>query len=201
MFCERCGQNFLPKQSVCTRCGDVAARHWLQFVSLIALLVAVAGNSLVAWFVLPHRVTGLHDQFLFRAWIWLDAKASLYGWVPVAAGLLAWDIFVWRASRPKVKGWVTRKLLTFTLLAGVAPFIPWWVPAGQPPKNFLTAVGSYPGLPSLLSWGVILFVITLLCINSETRDSLLGHGKVLSLVSLGALLLLLALTIIGWWLA
>jgi hypothetical protein len=198
LFCERCGQNFLPKQSVCTRCGDVAARHWLQLVSLIALLVAVVGNSLVAWFLLPHSTASPHPRFFFRAWIWVDAKTSLYGWVPVALGLLAWDIFVWRRSRPKVKGWVTRKLLTFTLLAGMAPLIPWWVPAGQPPQSFLTVVGSHPGLPSLLSWGLILLVIILLCINSETRDSLLGHGKALSLVSLGALLLLLGLTIVGW---
>lgn len=201
MFCERCGQNFLPKQSICTRCGDVAARHWLQLVSLIALLVAVVGNSLVAWFLLPHSAANPYPRFFFRAWIWVDAKASLYGWVPVALGLLAWDIFVWRRSRPKVKGWVTRKLLTFTLLAGMAPLIPWWVPAGQPPQSFLTVVGRHPGLPSLLSWGLVLSVIILLCINSETRDSLLGHGKALSLVSLGALLLLLALTIVGWSLA
>jgi hypothetical protein len=201
LFCERCGQNFLPKQSVCTRCGDVATRHWLQLVSLITLLVAVVGNGLMAWFLLPYRVNSAHARFLIRGWIWVNTKFSLYGWVPVAAGLLAWDLFVWRASRPKVKGWVTRKLLTFTLLAGVAPFIPWWVPAGQPPKNFLTALNSHPGLPALLSWGIVLAVIILICINSETRDSLLGHGKTLSLVSLGALLILLALTIAGWWLA
>jgi hypothetical protein len=42
-----------------------------------------------------------------------------------------------------------------------------------------------------------LVVATLLCVNGETRDSLLGHGKVLSLVSLGILLLLLTLTIAG----
>ena len=201
MFCERCGQNFLPKQSVCTRCGDVAARHWLQLISLIALLVAVGGNSFIAWFVLPHRLNASDGQLFLRAWIWLNTKFAVYGWIPVAGGLLAWDIFVWRVSRPKVKGWVTRKLLTFALLAGVAPFIPWWVPAGQPPKNLLTALNSHPGLPSLLSWGIVLAVIVLICMNSETRDSLLGHGKILSLVSLGALLLLLTLTIVGWWLA
>jgi len=165
------------------------------------LLVAVAGNALVAWFVLPNHVNGAHAQFLFRTWIWLDTRFSMYGWIPLAAGLLAWDLFVWRVSRPKVKGWVTRKLLTFTLLAGIAPFIPWWVPAGQPPKNLLTVLNSHPGLPSLLSWGMVLAVTVLVCMNSETRDSLLGHGKVLSLVSVGALLLLLALTIAGWWLA
>ncbi len=41
-------------------------------------------------------------------------------------------------------------------------------------------------------------MITLLSINGETRDSLLGHGRILSVVSLGLLLLLLALTFVGW---
>ena len=53
----------------------------------------------------------------------------------------------------------------------------------------------------MLAWGVVLFVITLLCINAETRDSLLGHGKVLSVVSLCVLLLVLAMTIVGWSIA
>jgi hypothetical protein len=44
----------------------------------------------------------------------------------------------------------------------------------------------------------VVIVIAALCINSETRDSLLGHGKVLSLVSLGVLLLILGMTIAGW---
>lgn len=198
MFCERCGLSFLPRQSVCNRCGAASTRHWLQLTSLVTLMVAVACNTLVAFYLLPRHITGHSPRFLFRAWIWMDDKISIYGWVPLAVGLLAWDFFIWRHSRPKVKGWITRKLLTFALLAGVAPFIPWWLPAGQPPQNFLSAVRAHPGLPSILAWSVVVFVVTWLCINAETRDSLLGHGKVLSLVSLGVLLLLLAMTIVGW---
>lgn len=56
-------------------------------------------------------------------------------------------------------------------------------------------------MPSALAWGVVVLVTILLCANSETRDALLGHGKVLSLVSLGVLLLLLAMTIVGWSIA
>ncbi len=198
MFCERCGQNFLLRQSICTRCGVFPARHWLQLMSLIALLLAVLGNSLVACFLLPHHLAG-HPRLFFRVWMWLDLKAALYGWAPLAAALLAWDYLVWRrASRPKIKGWVTRKLLTFTLLTGIAPAIPWWVPAGQPPKTFLSVLGKYPGLPSILAWTVVVFVLAWLCIRGETRDSLLGHGRVLSLVSLGVLFLLLAMTFVGW---
>lgn len=198
MFCEHCGLNFLPRQSVCTRCGEAATRHWLQLVSLVTLMMAFMGNSFLAYYLLPHRFAGYRARPFFHAWLWTDDKLALYGWVPLALGLLAWDVFVWRATRPKIRGWVTRKLLTFALLAGIAPFIPVWVPAGQPPQNFLTAVRSHPGLPSILAWSVVLVVIGLLCMDSETRDSLLGHGKILSLVSLAALLLLLAMTVVGW---
>jgi hypothetical protein len=201
MFCERCGLNFLPRQSMCTRCGAAATRHWLQLTSLVMLMVAFTANRLVAIYLLPSRLAGPHAPFLFRAWAWFDQKTALYGWVPLAVGLLAWDLLVWRHSRPKVKGWVTRKLLTLALMAGIAPIIPWWLPADQPPKNFMTAINRYPGLPASVAWGVVVFVIALLCINAETRDSLLGHGKVLSLVSLGFLLLLVALTIAGWSIA
>jgi hypothetical protein len=198
LFCERCGQNFLPRQSVCTRCGEIAGRHWLQLISLSTLVVAFAGNALIGWFLLPQRAALQPARFLFRAWLWVDDKISIYGWIPLAVGLLAWDFFIWTHSRPKIKGWVTRKILTFALLASVAPFIPSWIPAGQPSQNFLTVVRSHPGLPSALAWGVVVFVITLLSINGETRDSLLGHGRILSVVSLGLLLLLLALTFVGW---
>ena len=59
-------------------------------------------------------------------------------------------------------------------------------------------IGRYPGLPALLAWGVVLVVVVLLCIDAESRDYLLGHGKVLSMVSLGLLLIVLTMTIAGW---
>ncbi len=167
-------------------------------MSLITLLVAVALNALVGWFLLPRFAAGPHPRFLFRAWLWLDHGAAMYGWVPLAGALLVWDYLVWKNARPKVKGWVTRKLLTLTLVAGIAPTIPWWIPAGQPPGQFLAIIGRHPGLPVMLAWGAVLFVVILLCLDGDTRDYLLGHGRVLSLVSLGALLLVLAMTVIGW---
>jgi hypothetical protein len=198
VFCERCGLNFLPKQSVCSRCQVAATRHWFQLMSLVTLLVAVLCNSLVALLVLPRLAEAAHSRLVFRAWLWFDYKAALYGWVPIACGLLAWDYLVWKAAKPKVKGWVTRKLLTLSLAAGLAPMLPWWIPAGQPPGQFLSMIGKYPGGPSFLAWGVVLVVTVLLCINAESRDYLLGHGKALSVVSLGLLLLVLTLTVVGW---
>jgi hypothetical protein len=130
--------------------------------------------------------------------LWLDYKTALYGWVPAAFALLAWDYFVWKAAKPKVKGWFTRKLLTFSLAAGLAPMLPWWIPAGQPPGQFLAMIAKYPGAAPLLAWGVVLVVVLLLSINAESRDYLLGHGKALSLISVGLLLLILTMTVVGW---
>jgi len=198
VFCEHCGLCFLPRQSVCSRCSVAATRYWFQLMSMSTLLTAVVCNALVGLLLLPRLVEGRHPRFVFRAWLWFDHNAALYGWVPVAFGLLAWDYFVWKAARPKVKGWLTRKLLTFSLAAGLAPMLPWWIPAGQPPGQFLSMIGKYPGVPCLLAWGVVLLVAVLLCINAESRDYLLGHGRALSVVSLGLLLLVLTMTVVGW---
>jgi hypothetical protein len=199
VFCERCGLNFLPRQSVCTRCGAAATRHWLQLIGLTTLLLVFVCNSLVAWFLLPRHMAASHMHPFLRRWLWLDDKIALYGWVPLAIGLLAWDILVLRGSRrPKIRGFVTRKLLTFSLVAGVTPFIPSWVPAGQPSPNFLTMIRSHPGLPLALAWGVVVLVISLVCVEAETRDSLLGQGKALSLVGLGSLVILLGMTLWTW---
>ena len=167
-------------------------------MSLVILLVAVAFNGLVAMFLLPRLAIGPHARLVFRAWWWFDQKTALYGWVPLAIALLAWDYFVWKDARPKVKGWFTRKLLTLSLAAGVAPMIPWWIPAGQPPGEFLSMIGKHPGVPMLLAWGVVLVVSILLCADAESRDYLLGHGRTLSVVSTGMLLLVLTMTIVGW---
>jgi len=167
-------------------------------MSLLTLTVAVFCNAAVGVLLLPRLVEGQHPRFLFRAWLWFDRKAALYGWIPLVLALLAWDYLVWKAERPKLKGWFTRKLLTFSLAAAVAPMLPWWVPAGQPPGEFLMLIGKHPGVPCLLAWAAVLTVTVLLCINAESRDRLLGHGKALSLMSLGLLLLVLTMTVVGW---
>jgi len=167
-------------------------------MSLMTLMVAVACNAVVAVIFLPQLTAGARGQGVFRAWLWFDYKFAMYGWVPVAIGLLAWDFLVWKEARPRVKGWFTRKLLTFSLAAGVAPMLPWWVPAGQPPGQFLTMIGKYPGMPAALAWFVVLVVFVLLCSDAESRDYLLGHGKALSVVSVGTLLAVLTMTIVGW---
>jgi hypothetical protein len=202
-FCDRCGEEFEPKHRVCAGCGAVPTRQWFQLMSLVTLLAAVACNSAVGWLVLPRLAYAHRAGKLFSVWLWLDNKLAIYGWLPIIAGLLAWDYFVWRraklrGTRPKIKRWVTKKLLTLVVATAITPMIPWWVPAGQVPYQFLSLIGRYRGLPPTLAWGSVVFVLTLLCGHRQTRDSLLGHGKALSLISLSALITVLALTLIGW---
>src|SRR5258708_13978992 len=111
----------------------------------------------------------------------------MYGWVPLALGLLAWDYFVWKDARPKVKGWFTRKLLTFSLAAGVAPLLPWWIPAGGPPGGFLAMIGRPPGVPILLAWRVVLGVPIFLCVCPPSPGFFLGPRGTHVLVSTGIL--------------
>ncbi len=167
-------------------------------MSLVTIFVAVLCNTVLGLFLLPRLAMANHGRVLFRGWSWFNQQAAMYGWVPLALGLLAWDYFVWKEARPKVKGWFTRKLLTFSLAAGVAPLLPWWIPAGQPPSQFFDMIGRHQGVPILLAWGVVLVVTILLCIDPESRDYLLGHGRTLSLVSTGMLLLVLTMTVVGW---
>jgi hypothetical protein len=41
-------------------------------------------------------------------------------------------------------------------------------------------------------------VLVLLCADAESRDYLLGHGKVLSVISVSLLLVVLTMTMLGW---
>jgi len=188
MYCEHCGLQIFPKHPICTRCGASPTYQLFQLASLCTLLLVVLSNGLVAF-------------LLLRSWLWLTDKAAVYGWAPLAAGILAWDYFVRRKSRQKIKSWLTRKLLSFVLVAGVTPVLPWWVPAGQPPQNFMSLIHTYPGLPSGLAWLAISLVIIALCSNAESRLALLGTGRVLGAVSVASLFVLLTLTVLGWSLA
>jgi len=201
MYCEHCGLQIFPKHPMCTRCGQTPTYELYQLASLITLFLVVLSNGLVAWFVLPRFAHGLHDGLFFRSWLWLTDNAAVYGWAPLAAAILAWDYSVRRRARQKIKSWLTRKLLSFVLVAGVTPVLPWWVPAGQPPENFMSLIHRYPGLPSLLAWLAISLVIIALSSNAESRLALLGTGRVLSAVSVTSLLILLTLTAVGWSLA
>ncbi len=203
MYCEHCGLQILPQKPVCTRCGVSPTHHWVQLMGLLLLFMATLSNTLIGWFLLPRLAESHPGYRFFPAWAWTDRNLSLYGWVPLAIALLAWDILVWQKVKrtkpmPKIKGWVSRKMLTFVLAAGFAPILPWWVPAGQPSDRILSTFATHPGLPALVSWSAILVACALLCANAETRDMLLGRGRALSVVSMGALILVFCLTVVGW---
>src|SRR5260370_7245997 len=124
-------------------------------MSLMTIFVAVLCNTVLGLFLLPRLATAQHGRGLFRGWYWFDQKVAMYGWVPLAIGLLAWDYFIWKEARPKVKGWFTRKLLTLSLAAGGAPLLPWWIPPGAPPAEFFSFTIRPPGAPLLLSSGTV----------------------------------------------
>jgi hypothetical protein len=113
----------------------------------------------VACLILPrlaegraHRFAAAHEGFAMRAWLWTDLKAAVYGWIPLALGLLAWDYFIREESSPvmseKIKGWLVRGLLILAWIPGVAPLVPHWLrpPAAALP-SFLTfrAWRLFPG--------------------------------------------------------
>jgi hypothetical protein len=203
VYCENCGLQIFPEKQSCTRCGQVPTQQFVQLIALAILLLTIIGNSVAGWMLLPKLAASHPRLFLFHAWLWSDQECAKYGWMPLAAGLLAWEFFVWRKVRkrkivPKVKGWFSRKVLTFVLAAGFAPVLPWWLPAGQPSDKTMAVLMRYPGLPCAVSWSAILIVAVVLCLKAETRDLLLGRGKVLTGVSLGMLTLFLALTLLGW---
>jgi len=203
VYCEHCGLKILPERPICTRCGKAPSQEWVQLISLALLLVATIGNTVASMYLLPRLSAARPSIVLFRCWLWVDRQGSLYGWIPLAAALLLWEFFVWRKFRrqkpaTKIKGWISRKILVSVLAAGFAPILPWWIPAGQPSERTLAALAQYPGLPCAISWGGVLIVAVVLCVKGETRNCLLGKGKALSLVSLGALALFLMFTLLGW---
>jgi hypothetical protein len=213
LYCENCGLQFLPVQSFCTRCGITSTRHWFQLMGLITLVIAAGGNSAVGVLLLP-RLLAVHSRrpgfareiFALRAWMWTDLKIALYGWIPLALGLLAWDYFFRHepaaVMSEKLKGWLVRGLLILAVATGMAPLVPTWL---RPPAAVLVtaakfprvpALASVPGLSWLLPWSLVAAAAALLCINAQSRDSLLGHGRVLgvlSLATLSAVLILLLL--------
>lgn len=189
---------FLPRQSLCSRCGVPPTRHWLQLVSLVTLTIAIACNSLVALFMLPRLVTGQQTPVLFRSWLWLNEKLSLYGWLVIAVAVLAWAYWPHYGYEPEREVRLARILLILLLVASIAALVLQWIPAG-PAAVVPATMQKNPGLASALAWGAVAVVVGVLCLNGDTRDRLLGDGRVLSLVGLGLLLLVLVLIPLGWW--
>lgn len=198
MFCERCGQQFLPQESVCTRCRVIPTRHWLQLSGLVILTVAVAWNSFLSLFFLPRLVAGQH-AWLFHACVRFNHLASLYGWAAVALAILVWSYWARHGCQLLKKEWLARFLLMLLLAAGIVLAPAYWFPDGPASRiRMLAWVSDHPGAGPLAAWSTVVLVLGVLSMDSETRDALLGQGRALSWVSLASLLLVLALTSLGW---
>jgi FtsH-binding integral membrane protein len=168
----------------------------LQLVGLITLTVAFAGNSLVTLSLLPGLAGGRQPR-LFRIWLRLSDALSSYGWVAVVLALLVWSFWLRRGYQLQKKEWAVRLLLVLVLLVGIGAALLPWIPAAHG-AGILGFVRGDSGLPSTLAWSALVLIVATLCLNQETRDSLLGHGRTLSLVGLGLLLLELAMMTLGW---
>jgi len=219
LFCENCGLQFFPNQSVCTRCEATCTRHWLQLTSLATLLIAAVCNSFAAMYLPASAVArsaALNHGSSFAStlkasavavWLWIDGRASLYAWLPLALALLAWDYFAWPESRPslkeRIKRWVVRSLLVSAFLVRIGPLVPRWI---RPPAALLLMAAKLPRFPipifpafsSTAPWAMVTLAAALLCMSAETRDSLLGRGRALSAISLGVLLIVLVLSLLAF---
>jgi len=58
-------------------------------------------------------------------------------------------------------------------------------------------IGRHQGVPILLAWGVVLVVLYFFASIPSRATNLLGHGRTLSMVSTGVLLLVLTMTVVG----
>ncbi|MFY9529981.1 MAG: hypothetical protein WBC04_24740 [Candidatus Acidiferrales bacterium] len=173
----------------------VPTRYWLQLVGLVILAIAIVSNCLSALSLIP-RLTGGQQSWPFHYWLRFNDVMSSYGWVGAAVGVLVWSFLIRRGYRVQKREWSARLLLLLLLLAGFAAAPLPWRPAGPTP-HVHAVLQSHPGLGPGLAWGLIALVVIPLCLDAETRDSLLGHGRILSVVSLGMLLLVVAITLAG----
>jgi hypothetical protein len=71
-----------PERPVCTRCGKSPTYEWIQLTSLLVIFLAVMGNEVTGWFLLPKNGgdaslgTFLQDLALGGSpdkRVWLDA--------------------------------------------------------------------------------------------------------------------------------
>ncbi len=164
-------------------------------------MLAVAGNRLVAYFLLPGRIHRPARAPILPRLVVVRPKGRVVRLDAAGSGPTRLGFVRLAALPAQGEGLVHEETPDLRHRCRRHAHDPRMDSCGQPSQGFMNVVNKYPGQLSSLAWGVVVVVIALLCSNSETRDSLLGHGKALSLVSLGVLLLLLTMTIVGWSLA
>ena len=196
MFCERCGQSFLAHESFCARCRIPPPRQWLQLFGLAALAVATLSNSFAALALFPHLAMG-GAPLLVRAWVSFNHTVFLFGWMIVTVGLLVWSFWFRRGYDIQKKEWLARLLLFLLFTAGIVSLRPRPI-SGTMAALVRATLHNHAWLWPFTTWAVIALVMVPLCLNPETRDSLFGEGRVVSLVGLGVLSFVMLMTLVGW---
>jgi hypothetical protein len=105
--------------------------------------------------------------------------------------------------KERIKRWVIRSLLVSAFLVRIVPLFPRRI---RPPAGLLVTAAKLPRFPipmlpafsAAVPWVIVALAAALLCMNAETRDSLLGRGRALSAISLGVLLMVLAFTLVAF---
>ena len=196
MFCDKCGLQMLAVQSTCG-CGAVATRHWLQFVSILTLLLAGATNFFVVRSVVPAFLGDAPPSLFVSAWVGTSEFLSVYGWIVLAVALLVWAFWPHHGYTPETPVRIGQGLLILALLSGVTGVIFPFIGADWA-KGVNDFLAGNPGVIPTLNWSLVVLALGGICYNAETRDFLLGTGKILSMVSLGVLSLVIILSIATW---
>lgn len=186
----------LAMQSTCG-CGTVATRHWLQFVSVLTFLLAGGINMFITGFVLPRILAESEPSFLIRAWVGTSEILAVYGWIIIAVALLTWAFWPHYGYTPEMPVRVAQGLLILALLLGLAQVIFPLIPV-EGLAGINSFISNYSGLLSTANWALVVLALGGICYSAETRDFLMGDGKILSLIALGFLLLVVVLAGIGW---
>ncbi len=198
MHCESCGLLFLPRQSICTSCHTIPSRQWLQLMGLAALAIALVYNYLTAAYVLPQFLAGRPQPQWFKAWFSITANLALYGWIFVAVALVCLCVYWERTTgQPEWQARVAQVLSILLLLTALAHLVLPFIGASWA-ATARAAVESHPDLARTVPWGVVALGIVTLCLSCETRDRLLGNGRVLSVAGLSLLIAVLATTLLAW---
>lgn len=194
MYCESCGMQLLAMQSTCG-CGVPATRHWLQLISLASLGIAAGFNFFITMFILPPMMVKEDPSFLVRTWLWTSETFSLYGWSVFAVGLLVWAFWPHYGYEPEWEMQIARVLLILSLVLGIASLVQPYLPAewAGPVREILA---DRPGLLPTILWTPIIAALGALCISTETRDSLLGDGRIFSLIALSLVFLVVVLNLV-----
>jgi len=126
-----------------------------------------------------------HGQALVSRMVLVDQKAA-HVWLGSFATVCWPGTIRMERSPAKSQRLVYAQIADVFAGGSVAPLLPWWIPAGQPPGIF-AMIGRHARSACPAGLGVVTVVTIVLCIDPESREYLLATEEVLSIVSTGML--------------